>query len=96
MTTSATTHALKVWPDYYPRIADGSKPFEIRYDDRGFQVGDVLHLREYAPGPDEYTGRSVRAVITYRIGNDTIPFGTAALKPGYCVLGISLIAEQEE
>lgn len=45
-------HELKTWPDFFERIEDGSKTFEIRRNDRGFQAGDVLRLREYNPTGD--------------------------------------------
>lgn len=45
-------HELKTWPQYFERIADGSKTFEIRKNDRGFQQGDTLRLREYDPAGD--------------------------------------------
>jgi hypothetical protein len=64
-------HELKTWPIYFDRIEDGSKTFEIRRNDRGFQAGDTLRLREYNPAGDHeacadencqtkrYTGREV-------------------------------------
>jgi hypothetical protein len=45
-------HELKTLPSYFARIEDGSKTFEVRRNDRGFQAGDVLQLREYNPGGD--------------------------------------------
>jgi hypothetical protein len=42
-------HELKIWPQYYCRVADGSKTFEVRKNDRGFQQGDEVVLSEYAP-----------------------------------------------
>jgi len=45
-------HELKTLPAYFERVADGSKTFEIRRNDRGFQAGDTLHLREYNPAGD--------------------------------------------
>lgn len=42
-------HELKIWPQYYERIADGSKTFELRENDRGFQSGDFVRLREWDP-----------------------------------------------
>lgn len=42
-------HELKIWPQYYARVKDGSKTFEIRDNDRGFQMGDELTLREWDP-----------------------------------------------
>lgn len=42
-------HELKIWPQYYCRVADGSKTFEVRNNDRGFQPGDTVVLREWDP-----------------------------------------------
>lgn len=44
-------HELKIWPKYYCRVADGSKTFEVRENDRGFQPGDIVILREFDPEP---------------------------------------------
>ena len=43
------THELKIYPQYYCRVADGSKTFEVRKNDRGFQPGDFVILREFDP-----------------------------------------------
>jgi Domain of unknown function (DUF3850) len=58
-------HELKTDTIPFKQVENGSKTFEIRKDDRGFAVGDVLQLREtrysgqgMASGePLEYTGR---------------------------------------
>jgi len=43
-------HELKIWPNFYKRVKDGSKTFEIRSnEDRGFQMGDTVELREWDP-----------------------------------------------
>lgn len=44
-------HELKIWPQFYCRVADGSKTFEVRENDRGFQPGDTVLLREWDPEP---------------------------------------------
>ena len=45
-------HDLKIWPQYYACVADGSKTFEVRdNDDRNFQKGDTVILREWDPKP---------------------------------------------
>jgi hypothetical protein len=48
-------HTLKCWPSFFADVADGSKTFEVRRNDRNFQVGDTLRLLEYVPDYD-YTG----------------------------------------
>lgn len=58
-------HELKTWQSYFHALADGTKTFELRRDDRGFQVGDTLRLRETEYGSGRYTGREERRVITY-------------------------------
>lgn len=59
------THDLKIWPGYFAAILDGSKTFEVRVDDRGYAVGDLLRLREWSPVAQEYTGREVTRRVTY-------------------------------
>lgn len=44
-----TTHQLKVLPPYMDALLAGSKTFEVRRNDRGYQRGDVLVLREWHP-----------------------------------------------
>jgi hypothetical protein len=76
-------HDLKTWPEYYGAVVRGEKPFEVRKDDRGFKVGDTLHLREYDPVFKEYTGRTTLRRVTYMLAD------FVALEPGYCVLGLA-------
>lgn len=42
-------HLLKVIPPYFDALADGRKTFEVRKNDRAYQAGDVLLLREWHP-----------------------------------------------
>ncbi len=44
-------HELKIWPQFYARVADGTKTFEVRENDRGFQKGDTVTLREFNADP---------------------------------------------
>jgi hypothetical protein len=62
-----TTHELKSWPDYFEPLAAGIKTFELRRNDRNFQVGDILVLREYDDRKRVYTGRECRKRITYML-----------------------------
>jgi len=76
-------HELKVWPQFFPSLHDGSKPFEARKDDRGFKVGDSLRLREWNPKTEKYTGNEIFPSITYVLR------GTEHITKGYCILGLS-------
>ena len=38
------THRLKIEKPYADAVLEGSKTFEIRYDDRGYQKGDVVEF----------------------------------------------------
>jgi hypothetical protein len=68
-----TTHELKCWPEYFQATLDGIKTFELRSDDRDFQVGDALYLREWIPadpnagngGKGEYSGRNLTLDVLY-------------------------------
>ena len=42
-------HTLKCWTEFFEAIQDGRKTFEIRKNDRGFQVDDLLILQEWEP-----------------------------------------------
>lgn len=59
-------HKLKIIPDRFEAILEGIKTFEIRFNDRNFQVGDILLLAELAIGhPHITTGRMIWAEICY-------------------------------
>ena len=60
-------HELKVWPEEYQLLQIGKKEFEIRKNDRNFQVGDSINLREWNPKTALYTGRWMVRRITYII-----------------------------
>lgn len=42
-------HDLKSWPEFFEPCMDGSKNFEIRLNDRDYQAGDIVILREFIP-----------------------------------------------
>ena len=90
---SSTIHELKVWPQFFGALALGEKTFEIRQDDRGFSVGDVLRLRNWDGEESEYVGGEVFARITYIFrGSDLPQFG---VQPGFVVLAIKNLTKKE-
>jgi len=59
------THELKTLPIYYQAVVAGLKTFECRYNDRDFQVGDIVFLKEYLPESNFYTGKQYQIKIKY-------------------------------
>ena len=55
----------KVWPEYYQKILDGDKTFELRLADFECQPGDILVLKEWEPDTQQYTGRVLEKMVTY-------------------------------
>lgn len=41
----AQTHHLKTLPVYFDAVERGDKPFEVRFNDRDYQAGDILVLQ---------------------------------------------------
>lgn len=83
------THTLKTWPEPFSAVLDRRKRYEIRFDDRGFAVDDILRLREWDPSPDEtgiargFTGRECYRRVSYMT-----PGGAWGLPPRLCVLSL--------
>ena len=100
-----TEHILKCEQPYFDAVASGEKPFEVRVNDRSFQRGDTLRLREYHcdqgtcdswhPGfPYDsgcrYTGREVTCLVTYVLSaTPMVPLGDLV------VMGIKLVDPEE-
>ncbi len=84
-------HDLKCWPEYFEKIADGSKTFDLRQEtlDRlprnranVFDTGDVLVFREFRP-KDAYTGRVIIREVSYVLSH-----AIGGLMEGFVVLGL--------
>lgn len=72
------THSLKILPQYFQAVTNGSKTFEIRKNDRDFKVGDFIVLREW--NGKEFTGGEITKQITYITNYEQ--------KDGFVVMGI--------
>ncbi len=72
-------HKLKCLPPFFQAVLDGRKTFEVRRDDRGFQAGDDVTLREFDPklqgycDEHRYTGREASFRIGYVTGWEQQP-----------------------
>lgn len=86
-------HILKTDPAVFEAVRVGSKTFEIRFDDRGFKIGDALELRETVSTGAEmlagsalaYTGR----VLLRRVSHVLTGYG---LTDGWCCLSFDASA----
>ena len=76
-------HKLKISPKYFKKVLSEEKMFECRYNDRNYQVGDILKLKEYHNG--DYTGQEIYVQITYILQN------FEGLQPNYTILSIKHI-----
>lgn len=75
-------HELKTNPEYFEDVISGRKLFEVRKNDRFFEVGDLLALNEYDEVNEVYTNRSCIVYIDYILNNSTY------CKEGYVVMSI--------
>ena len=73
-------HELRTWPESFQAIVSGKKRYEVRPDDRDFEVGDLLVLREWDPTTKTYSGNAVRAEVTYLTrGQFGVPSGLVVM-----------------
>lgn len=73
---------LKIKRDYLDKIVSGEKPFEIRFNDRDYKVGDVLVLRDF--DRDFLEGTAV-VEVTYILDKFD------GLTPGFVAMSIELV-----
>ncbi len=83
------THLLKIWPEYFERMIDGAKNFEVRRNDRDFQVGDYLCLQEWRPESEAFSGRVLTRKVIYSLHGHDSDVGICA---GYVVMGLEAVA----
>jgi hypothetical protein len=76
------THDIKCWPPYFQAIRRKEKNFDVRRDDRGYQKGDTVRLREWDPAAVRYSGNDEHRKIKFILTG-----GQFGIEPGYVVLG---------
>lgn len=85
----ARVHELKTWPESFGHLRTGRKTAELRRDDRGYRVGDVLRLREWDPTTRSFTGRNAERLVTHVL-RDRPEFG---LLEGFVLLSLTEVQE---
>ena len=79
-------HHVKAIEPFYSDVESGIKTFELRKNDRGYCVKDIIDLMQFANGT--ITGRRVSIQITYML--EDFP----GIEKGYCILGIKRLASE--
>lgn len=78
-------HSIKIKKCYMLHILDGQKTFEVRFNDRDYQVGDVLYFHPLEDDDyDVYCGRD-KGIPMFNI---TYVHHGMGMETGYVVLGI--------
>ena len=87
-----TIHDLKIREEFANHVVDGSKTFEIRENDRGFQPGDLVRFKVVDPDTFIFTSGD-NPHISHEIENYlykiTYVISGWGLKDGYVVFGIT-------
>lgn len=60
-----SNHNLKIFTKYFDALASGAKTFEYRFNDRAYQVDDMLLLQEIDRETLEYSGRQLYRIVSY-------------------------------
>lgn len=83
------SHELKTNPIFFGLIVSGDRTADIRRNDRGYQVGDTILLREWVEEHQKYTGRELPIVIT-----NVLHGGQYGIESGWCMLSFYLHPRQ--
>ena len=87
------THILRCWPEYMSEIQSRRKKFELRLNDRDYEVGDILHLHEFDPSANLATGTGYNGNETRRRVAHILYGPKFGLAEGWCCMSISDIEE---
>jgi hypothetical protein len=80
----------KIWPEYFAKVQNGKKTFELRLANFECSEGDTLILEEWDPKTKEYTGRKIEKKVGFVVKTKGLPFWTEEEieKFGYQVISL--------
>lgn len=64
----------KIWPEFFEKILNGNKKFELRLADFECNPGDILLLKEWDPKTQKYTGKRIEKEVTYVLKTKDVKF----------------------
>lgn len=79
-------HEIKLGAEFFDDVLKCKKTFEVRKDDRDYQVGDLLVLKEFKNG--EETGRICKRCVGYILKDYN------GVMDGYCVMAMAPMGEE--
>lgn len=78
----AQVHRLKTETKFFKDVKSGIKQFDVRKNDRDFQIGDTLILEEFDPTSGTYKPGWIPKLITYKLDDSRF------VKEGFVILGM--------
>lgn len=92
MSKTPTVHELKTVQPFFKAVWEGKKTAELRKNDRGFMINDIVILKEYNPHFDTvgspispFSGCEVWGIIT------SVIYKHESLTEGYCMFSFKEI-----
>lgn len=82
-------HELKSWPNSFREIITLHKQFDYRKNDRNYQNGDILYLKEYNPDTGKYTGSEFKVTAEKVWDSTEIP----GLPAEYVIMALGQVDE---
>jgi hypothetical protein len=62
-------HDIKIHPQHFRSVQANEMPFQIRFNDRDYQAGDTLTMKEWKPDElgkgGKYSGLEIHRVINH-------------------------------
>lgn len=86
----AKIHRLKTWPGPFQALAMSVKTFELRKNDRGYEVGDFLVLDEWSPEDGYVEAAPLIRQVSYVL---TAGFG---LRDGFVAMAVESVSNVVE
>lgn len=75
---------MKISPKYYEAVLSNDKQFELRKDEDGLEVGDILILKEW--DGEKFTGHFVNVPVRYIMRGEEAE--RCGVQKGWCVIGL--------